>query len=307
MGSEFALITAFHLPECNFMKPSRFEYRAPDTLDEAVALLAADPNAKVLAGGQSLMPVLAFRLAAPSLLVDLRRLPGLGDIVVGADGIIRLGANVRWRDLERDPRLPSAQPLLHAAVAHVAHYQIRNRGTVGGSLAHADPAAELPGIAVTCNGEIAIVGAAGRRKFPASEFFTGPLTTLLRSDEIIIELRLPSWPKARRWGFEEFSLRQGDFALAGIALYYDEDEQGRACNSHVGVIGACSRPHRLEPVEATLDGRTVDEETIAAVVRAAASAVDPPQDLHADAEYRRALVATLAERALRAAAQRRSA
>jgi carbon-monoxide dehydrogenase medium subunit len=130
---------------------------------------------------------------------------------------------------------------------------------------------------------------------------------VLQSDEIITELRLPPWPAARRWGFEEFALRQSDFALAGIALYYDQDAQGQACNSHVGVIGACSRPHRLEPVEATLDGRTVDEETIAAVVRAAASAVDPPQDLHADAEYRRALVATLAERALRAAAQRRSA
>ena len=120
------------------MKPSRFEYRAPETLDEAVALLAADPGAKVLAGGQSLMPVLAFRLAAPSLLVDLRRLPGLGGIAVGADGF-RLGAKVRWRDIERDPRLPSAQPLLFAAVAQVAHYQIRNRGTIGGSLAHADP------------------------------------------------------------------------------------------------------------------------------------------------------------------------
>jgi carbon-monoxide dehydrogenase medium subunit len=303
---EFALITAFHFAECNFMKPSPFEYRAPETLDEAVALLAADPDAKVLAGGQSLMPVLAFRLSAPSLLVDLRRLPGLDDIVVGADGI-RLGASVRWRDIERDPRLPSVQPLLRAAVAHVAHYQIRNRGTVGGSLAHADPAAELPGIAVTCDGEIAVVGTAGRRKVPASEFFTGPLTTVLRSDEIITDLLLPPWPTARRWGFEEFALRQGDFALAGITLYYDEDAQGRARNSHVGVIGACSRPHRLEPVEATLDGRTVDEQTIAAAARAAADAVDPLQDLHADAEYRRALVVTLVERALRAAAQRRSA
>jgi carbon-monoxide dehydrogenase medium subunit len=288
------------------MKPSRFEYRAPETLNEAVALLAADPGAKVLAGGQSLMPVLAFRLAAPTLLVDLRRLRGLGDIVVGADGI-RLGAKARWRDIERDPQLPCAQPLLHAAVEHVAHYQIRNRGTIGGSLAHADPAAELPGIVVTCDGEITVVGAAGTRKFSASEFFTGPLTTVLRSDEIITELRLPPWPAARRWGFEEFALRQGDFALAGIALYYDEDAQGRACNSRVGVIGACSRPHRLEPVEAALDGRTVDAQTIAAAARAAGDAVDPPQDLHADAEYRRALISTLVERALRAAAQRLNA
>jgi aerobic carbon-monoxide dehydrogenase medium subunit len=285
------------------MKPPRFEYRAPETLDEAVALLVADPSAKLIAGGQSLMPVLAFRLAAPNLLVDLRRLSGLGDIAVDADGV-RLGAKVRWRDIEDDPRVASAHPLLRAAVAHVAHYQIRNRGTVGGSLAHADPAAELPGIAVTCEGEITAIGAAGWRTIRAREFFSGPLTTALRPEEIITELRLPPWPAARRWGFEEFSRRQGDFALAGIALYYDEDEQGRAYNSRVGVIGACLRPHRLEPVEATLEGRTVDAETIAGAARAAAAAVDPPQDLHADAEYRRALVVTLVERALRSAAQR---
>ena len=287
------------------MKPSRFEYRSPETLDAAVALLAADHGAKLIAGGQSLIPVLAFRLAAPSLLVDLRRLPDLGKIAVDAEGV-RLGARVRWRDIEDEPQLASAQPLLQAAVGHVAHYQIRNRGTVGGSLAHADPAAELPGIAVTCEGEITVVGSAGWRKIPASEFFTGPLTTELHSDEIITELRLPPWPAARRWGFEEFALRQGDFALAGTAVYYDEDEQGRARNAHVGVIGACGRPHRLVPVEAALEGRMVDEQTISTAAHAAAAAVDPPEDLHADAEYRRALVTILVERALRAAAQRRS-
>jgi aerobic carbon-monoxide dehydrogenase medium subunit len=302
---KFALITTFHFAECHFMKPSRFEYRAPETLNEAVALLAAEHGAKLIAGGQSLMPMLAFRLAAPSLLVDLRRLPGLGEIAVDGDGV-RLGARVRWRDIEDEPQLTSAQPLLQAAVGNVAHYQIRNRGTVGGSLAHADPAAELPGIAITCEGEISAVGAADWPRIPASEFFTGALTTELHSDEVITELRLPPWPAARRWGFEEFASRQGDFALAGIALYYDEDEQGRACNTHVGVIGACSRPHRLGPFETALDGRTVDEQTIATAARAAAAAVDPPQDLHADAEYRRALVTTLVERALRAAAQRRS-
>jgi len=287
------------------MKPPPFEYRAPETLDEAVGLLAADPDAKPIAGGQSLMPILNFRLAAPSTLVDLRRVPGLGEIAVGANGA-RLGAKVRWRDIEDDARLKSAHPLLCAAVAHVAHYQIRNRGTVGGSLAHADPAAELPGIVVTCDAEIAVVGAEGRRTIPAADFFTGPLTTLLRPDEIITELRLPPWPAGRRWAFEEFSRRQGDFALAAIALFYDEDSQGRAENAHIGVIGACSRPHRLTSAEAALDGRIIDEATIAAAARAASAAVDPPEDLHAPAEYRRALVNTLTERALRAASQRRS-
>ena len=256
------------------MKPPRFEYSAPETLDEAVALLAGNPGARPIAGGQSLIPILAFRLAAPTLLVDLRQLPGLAAITVDTAGV-RLGAKVRWCDIEDDRRLTSAHPLLHAAVAHVAHYQIRNRGTVGGSLAHADPAAELPGVAVTCDAEIGIVGATGQRALRAAEFFTGPLTTELRSDEIITELRVPSWPAARRWGFEEFALRQGDFALAGIALFYDEDAQGRACNPYIGVIGACRRPHRLEAVEALLDGRTIDDQTIAAAARAAAAAVEP--------------------------------
>jgi carbon-monoxide dehydrogenase medium subunit len=283
------------------MKPSAFDYRAPATLDEAVALLAADPEAKAIAGGQSLMPVLNFRLAAPTLLVDLRLLPGLDEIKIGADGL-RLGAKVRWRDIEDDARLQTAHPLLRAAVAHVAHYQIRNRGTVGGSLAHADPAAELPGIAVTCDAAIAVVGAAGMR-IPAAEFFTGPLTTVLRSDEIITELRLPPWPTGRHWAFREFARRQGDFALAGVALHYDQDERGRVREPHVGVIGACSRPHRLPTVEAVLAGRTVDEPAIRAAAEMAAAAVDPPDDLHASAAYRRAVVSTLVERALRAAVQ----
>ncbi len=139
------------------MKPAPFDYQAPDTLREAIDLLASNPEAFVIAGGQSLMPVLAFRLATPSLL------PGLGNIAVGDDGL-SLGALVSWRDIEDDQRLVAAHPLLHAAVAHIAHYQIRNRGTVGGSLAHADPAAELPGVAVTCEGEITLCGPAGSRR-----------------------------------------------------------------------------------------------------------------------------------------------
>ena len=181
------------------MKPAPFDYQAPGTLREAIDLLASNPEAVVIAGGQSLMPVLAFRLATPSLLVDLRRLPGLGNIALGADGL-RLGALVRWCDIEDDQRLAAAHPLLHAAVAHVAHYQIRNRGTVGGSLAHADPAAELPGVAVTCEGEITLCGPAGSRAVRAGEFFTGPLSTLRRPDEIVTELHLPKWPSGPALG-----------------------------------------------------------------------------------------------------------
>ena len=284
------------------MKPAPFEYQAPATLREAIDLLAADPEATVIAGGQSLMPVLAFRLATPSLLVDLRRVPGLGDIAVGDSGV-RLGARVRWRDIEDDPRLSTGHPLLREAIAHVAHYQIRNRGTVGGSLAHADPAAELPGIAVTCEAEITLVGAAGARTIRAGEFFTGPLSTVRRPDEIITELYLPFWPGKRRWAFQEFAQRQGDFALAGIALFYDENQDGRVRNAHVGVIGACNRPHRLTEVETVLNGHPIDEGLIRQAAATAAQAVDPPDDVHAGAAYRCGLVATLIERSLRAAAR----
>jgi carbon-monoxide dehydrogenase medium subunit len=214
---------------------------------------------------------------------------------------------VRWRDIEDDERLATAQPLLVAAISHVAHYQIRTRGTVGGSLAHADPAAELPGIAVTCEAEITLAGVAGTRVVRASDFFTGPLMTARQRDEIITELHLPFWPGGRRWAFREFAQRQGDFSLAGVALFYDEDQEGRVADAHIGVIGACDRPQRLIEVEALLNGRFVDDASIREAAEAAARTVDPPEDLHAPAAYRRALVATLIERGLRSAAQHRSA
>ena len=288
------------------MKPAPFDYQAPSTLREAVDLLASHSEAFVIAGGQSLMPVLAFRLATPSLLVDLGRLPGLGTIAAGNDGL-RCGALVRWRDIEDDQRLVAANPLLHAAVAHVAHYQIRNRGTVGGSLAHADPAAELPGVAVTCEGEITLRGPAGSRTVRAGDFFTGPLSTLREPDEIITGLHLPKWPSGRRWAFRKYARREGDFALAGILLFYDEERQGTLTNAHVGVIGACPRPHRLTRVETLLNGHFIEDGLIRRAAATAAEEVDPPDDLHADAAYRRGLVATLIERGLRTAAQQGSA
>lgn len=276
-----------------------FEYASPESLDAAIALLASAPGrAKAIAGGQSLMPVLAFRLASPALLVDLRRVPGLDRIDISTSGV-RLGARVRWCDIERDTRLADAHPLLAAGTAHVAHYAIRNRGTVGGSLAHADPAAELPGIAVACDARIEIRGPRGTRRVPAAEFFTGALSTVLADDELVTALELPPWPATgRRWGFEEFAQRRGDFALAGIAAYYDFDAAGRAANAHIGVIGACHRPHRLPRAEAALNGRVPDAAAIRTAAATAAAEVEPQTDLHASAAYRRSLVATLLERAL---------
>ena len=285
------------------MKLPPFEYAAPATLAEAISLLAAGGGtAKALSGGQSFVPVMAFRLAAPALLVDLRKVPGLGNIDIDEKGV-RVGAKVRWRDILDDKRLGKAQPLLQAAIGHVAHYQIRNRGTAGGSLAHADPAAEMPGIAVACDAQLVLAGASGRRTVPAAEFFTGALSTVLATDELIVEIRLPAWPAKRRWAFEEFALRRGDFALAGIAAFYDEDAAGRAVNAHIGIIGACNRPHRLPNAEAALNGKAVDADVIRSAAAAAMAEIDPPGDLHASAAYRRSLAGTLLERALARASQ----
>jgi carbon-monoxide dehydrogenase medium subunit len=285
------------------MKLPPFEYACPATLNEAVALLAAhNGEAKALAGGQSLVPMMAFRVAQPSMLVDLRKLPGLGEIKIGADGV-RLGALVRWVDILHDARLAAAHPLLQAAIGHVAHYQIRNRGTVGGSIAHADPAAEMPCIAQTCEAEISVTGKAGTRTIKAADFFQGALTTALKPEEIITEIHLPAWPAARRWAFQEFSRRRGDFALAGIALYYDE-AGGKAANAHIGVFGVGDKQIRLGPAEAALNGQAVDEAIMIKVGEAASASVEPQDDIHASAPYRRSLTGTLTERGLKAAAAR---
>jgi carbon-monoxide dehydrogenase medium subunit len=285
------------------MKLPPFEYACPTTIKEAVALLAShNGEAKALAGGQSLVPMMAFRIAQPALLVDLRKLPGLDEIKIGADGV-RIGALVRWRDILDDARLNTAHPLLKEAVSHVAHYQIRNRGTVGGSLAHADPASEMPGIAQTCDAEISVTGRGGARTVAAKDFFRGALTTALESDEIITEVHLPAWPTARRYGFQEFARRRGDFAMAGIALYYDV-QGAKAANAHVGVIGVGDHQRRLPKAEAALNGHAVDEALTVKVGEAAAAEVEPQEDIHASAAYRRSLTGTLCERALKAAAAR---
>jgi carbon-monoxide dehydrogenase medium subunit len=283
------------------MKLPPFEYACPTTINEAVALLAShDGEAKPLAGGQSLVPMLAFRVASPSLLVDLRKLAELRQIKIADDGVT-LGAMVRWRDILDDARLRKAHPLLVAAVEHVAHYQIRNRGTVGGSIAHADPAAEMPGIVVTCEAKIAVVGKAGVRVIDAANFFQGPLMTALKADEIITEIRLPAWPGKRRFGFQEFARRRGDFALAAAMLFYDEDG-GKARSAHVGAIGVADRPLRLPAVEQVLDGNKIDEAIIAKAEAAASASVNPDDDIHASGAYRKALVGVMVERALKSAA-----
>ena len=282
------------------MKLPRFDYAAPASVAEAVALLAsAGGTARPIAGGQTLMPILAFRMASPSLLVDLRHVPGLGEIEIGAHGV-RLGARVRWCDIEADTRLDTALPLLAQAITHVAHHQIRQRGTVGGSLAHADPAAELPGIAVACDATLVLQGPAGTRRVAAEEFFLGALETALAEAELITFVEFPPWAPSRRHGFAEFARRHGDFAMAGIALHYDLRD-GRAQDAHIAVIGACTRPHRIPLAEALLNGQAVTPALAAEIGRAVEANVTAPGDIHASAEYRASLAGTLSERALLAA------
>ena len=210
---------------------------------------------------------------------------------------------VRWRDIEDDARLETAHPLLKAAIAHVAHYQIRNRGTVGGSIAHADPAAEMPGIAMTCDAEIAVVGKSGARVIKAADFFQGPLTTALAPDEIIVEIRLPAWPARPALGVPGIRAPARRFRHGGgRRVLRSGRSAARPTNAHVGVIGVADRPLRLAAVEAVLNGQLIDEATIAKAEAATSAAVDPQDDIHASAAYRRALVGTMVERALKSAA-----
>jgi aerobic carbon-monoxide dehydrogenase medium subunit len=285
------------------MKLPSFAYACPATVAEAVALLASHGGeAKPLAGGQSLVPMLAFRLASPALIVDLRKLSELRHITIADEGVT-LGAMARWKDILEHPTLREAHPLLVTAVEHVAHYQVRNRGTVGGSIAHADPAAELPGIAVTCEAKIVALGTAGQRVIDAADFFRGPLTTALEPDEIVSEIRFPAWPKQRRFGFQEFARRRGDFALAAAAVFFDASG-GKFRGVRVGAIGVADYPVRLVAVERLLDGSEIGEAAIAKAEGTASAAVDPADDIHASGAYRKRLIGVMVERALRGAISR---
>ena len=287
------------------MKLPALDYVRPQSLAEAIACLrAAGGTAKLLSGGQSLMPTLAFRLANPSLLVDLGGVPGLDRIEQGPTGELVVGARVRWVDLERSALVASAHPLTAAALEHVAHYPIRNRGTVGGSLAHADPAAEWPGLCVACDALIDVLGPDGLSQIRAADFLLGPLSTVLADDQIITAIHLPQWPVARRWAFQEFARRRGDFALAGVYVFHDLDADARMTDVHVAVIGACHRAHRLCDVEQMLEGERASTALFDAAATQAAAQVDPPNDLHGSAAYRRGLVRTLLARALAQASAR---
>jgi aerobic carbon-monoxide dehydrogenase medium subunit len=284
------------------MKPPDFEYARPASVAEAVAqLAAANGDGKVLAGGQSLVPLLNFRLAAPTVLVDLNGIPELAFLET-ADGVLRIGAMTRMRTLELDPLVRHANPLLAAAARWVGHVQIRNRGTVGGSIAHADPAAEVPAICVLLDAELVVSGPRGERRIPAGDFFAGFLTTALDDDEVLTEVRIPvAGSNGERWGFREFAHRRGDFALAGAAVTLAGAPDGPIERARIAVFGTADRPVRASAIEQQLVGRPMTEATFADAAAAIAEqlAADDPRP---DAAYRRTLTETMVRRALADAA-----
>jgi aerobic carbon-monoxide dehydrogenase medium subunit len=264
------------------MKPASFDYHAPERLEDVLELLAdAEQEVRVIAGGQSLVPMMNFRLAVPEVLVDLRRVEGLGRIEVDAGGTLEIGATVTQSQLLRDPRVEGGWPLLHEGVSHVGHPQIRSRGTVCGSLAHHDPHGELPALAVALGAELTVAGPAGRRTIKAEDFFVSYYEVALEPGELLVAARFPAPAPGTGWGFAEIARRRGDFALVGVACVLPP-----AADPRLAFFGVGDRPILVTDPAAT------------------AEAVAPLDDLHASAEYRREVAVTLAERVVAEAKER---
>jgi carbon-monoxide dehydrogenase medium subunit len=285
------------------MKPPAFSYYRPDSLDEALALLAEHgPDAKPLAGGQSLVPAMNFRLARPAVLIDLNRIGSLAGIEPAADGSLRIGAMTRQRTVERSATVAQHAPLLSRAVPWIAHPQIRTRGTIGGSLAHADPAAELPAVMLVLEARFVVAGPRGSRSLAAREFFTGVLSTALDEGELLAGVEIPPRPAGARSAFLEVARRHGDYAMVGAAVELIRDDQRRCRSCRIGLLSVGDTPVLAEAAMRELTGAELTHDAIESAATAAARDLDPPSDLHASAEYRRHLARVLVGRALRQAA-----
>jgi carbon-monoxide dehydrogenase medium subunit len=280
------------------VKPVDFDYVAPVALGDAVGLLAAGGDeARALAGGQSLVPLLNLRVVRPRLVVDLNRVTGLDGIrAEGSDLVI--GAMTRQADAERSPLVRERAPLLAEALALVGHPPIRFRGTLGGTIAHADPVAEVPAVALALDATVAVTGPRGARTVEIDDFLRGPLTTDLAYGEVLTGLRLPPWSRAHGWAFVEFARRHGDFALAAVAVVLAVADGRVAAPTRVVVIGDASRCRRAHATERRLLGERPEPRTLAAAAAVADEGLDPPTDLHGSATYRAHLVRTLTARAL---------
>ena len=285
------------------MKPPLFAYRAPKTLDEAIKFLAGDADAMVLAGGQSLVPAMNFRVASPSLLVDIQHVEGLKGIIVDG-GTIVIKAMTRHREFELDANVRRANPLIAEIMQHVAHVPIRNRGTVVGSLCHADPSAEMPLLFVLLDGTLVASGPVGTRQIPAADFFQSFLTTARRQDEIIVEARLPVLPPHAGWAFDEVTRRHGDYALVGVGCVLELDDSGRAHGVRLAACGIADRPVRLKAAEAALSGTALATADLDAAARASAHAVTQADDMNTSMSYRRRVLGALIRRLVATAAQR---
>ena len=279
------------------MKPPLFDYVAAESLDAALAALAAaDGEAKVLAGGQSLMPMLNFRLARPKILVDIARVPGLREIVLDGERI-RIGALVRHHQLEMSPVIAERLPVLAEAMRHVAHLAIRNRGTIGGSLSHADPAAELPMMAMLLDARLTLRSVRGTREVEASDFFVSALSTCLEPDEIVVEVSFALPARVSGWGFEEIARRDGDFALAAAAAVLRIDG-GLIREPRIALMGVGDTPVRMREAEAVLDGAVPQPALFERVSQIVRARITPNSDLHASSEYRVHLAGVLARRVI---------
>lgn len=293
------------------MKPASFEYLAPDSLDAALEALARHGwDAKLLAGGQSLIPVMNFRLAQPAVLIDLNRVKDLDRIHPEEAGGLRIGAMTRQRSLERSARVAERAPLLHEAVPFIAHPQIRNRGTLGGSLAHADARAELPAIAVALRARLRLQRAGGERQVEARDFFAGLLTTVLEPDEILTEVVLPPMPARSGWAFQEVARRHGDYAQVGLAAVVALDDAGRCREARLVYLSVGDRPVEAREAARLLEGAAIsgegigegiDEAITAAADKASRDEMDPTGDIHASAGFKRHLARVLTRRVLRQA------
>lgn len=286
------------------MKSPPFDYRDPRTLDEALSILFENgEDARVLAGGQSLVPLMNFRLARPAVLVDINPLQELSYIVEN-DGEVRIGAMTRQANLETHEGVKRSYRLLPDAIAYISHPAIRIRGTIGGSLAHADPAAELVAVALCADAEIKIRNKERVRWVPARDFFQGPYTTALEATEILEEIKFPRLPPSAKTVFLEFSRREGDFALAGVAAMVETDEQGTCRQARIALCGAGAVPYRAVPVERALVGERLTTKIIKETVSLVTEGLEPYSDVHASSEYREHLARVLTGRALEIAIQR---
>ncbi|WGX98230.1 xanthine dehydrogenase family protein subunit M [Nocardioides sp. L-11A] len=282
------------------MKPAPFDYVRPGTLEEALQALAGHPEAKVLAGGQSLVPLLSMRLAAPAVLVDINELPDLDHVRVDAEGV-RVGALARHARVLADPDVARVQPLVTAALANVAHATIRNRGTTVGSLVHADAAAEMPMVLQLLGGSLDVVGPAGRRTIPVEELYVGPLESSLHHDEIAVEAFFPALPASTGVAFEEIARRHGDYAMCGVAavVTIDRADGDRLVSAKAGYLSVSDIPAVVDLTDAL--GGELDDASLARAAEAALAVLEPETDIHATADYRAHLATVLTARVVTAA------